>query len=49
MSKHDLQARPVYHHKRESIDARLVLQSGFAALAVTRFMARLQLSGLRIL
>jgi hypothetical protein len=21
MSKHDLQARPIYHHKRESIDA----------------------------
>ena len=23
MSKHDLQARPVYHHKRESIEAHL--------------------------
>jgi transposase len=23
MSKHDLRARPIYHHKRESIDAHL--------------------------
>ena len=34
MSKHDLQARPIYHHKRESIDAHLTVV--FAALAVTR-------------
>jgi len=34
MSKHDLQARPIYHHKRESIDAHLAIV--FAALAVTR-------------
>ena len=27
MSKHDLQARPVYHHKRESIDAHLTIVS----------------------
>ena len=33
MSKHDLQARPVYHHKRESIDAHLTIV--FAALAVS--------------
>ena len=33
MSKHDLQARPIYHHKRESIDAHLAIV--FAALAVT--------------
>ena len=33
MSKHDLQARPVYHHKRESIEAHLAVV--FAALAVT--------------
>jgi hypothetical protein len=32
MSKHDLQARPIYHHKRESIDAHLAIV--FAALAV---------------
>jgi hypothetical protein len=32
MSKHDLQARPIYHHKRESIDAHLTIV--FAALAV---------------
>ena len=34
MSKHDLQARPIYHHKRESIDAHLSIV--FAALAATR-------------
>ena len=33
MSKHDLQARPIYHHKRESIDAHLAVV--FAALAIT--------------
>jgi hypothetical protein len=36
MSKHDLKARPVYHRKRESIDAHLTIV--FAALAVTRFI-----------
>jgi transposase len=36
MSKHDLRARPVYHRKRESIDAHLSV--AFAALAVTRFI-----------
>jgi hypothetical protein len=36
MSKHDLKARPVYRHKRESIDAHLTIV--FAALAVTRFV-----------
>ena len=36
MSKHDLRARPVYHRKRESIDAHLTIV--FAALAVTRFI-----------
>ncbi len=34
MSKHDLRARPIYHHKRQSIDAHLTIV--FAALAVTR-------------
>ncbi len=33
MSKHDLQARPIYHHKRESIDAHLAVV--FAALAIS--------------
>jgi hypothetical protein len=33
MSKHDLQARPVYHHKRESIEAHLTIV--FAAMAVS--------------
>jgi len=32
MSKHDLAARPIYHHKRESIDAHLSIV--FAALAI---------------
>jgi transposase len=36
MSKHDLQARPIYHHKRESIEAHLNIV--FAALAVTRWI-----------
>jgi len=36
MSKHDLRARPIYHHKRESVDARLTVV--FAALAITRFI-----------
>jgi transposase len=34
MSKHDLQARPTYHRKRESIEAHLSVV--FAALAITR-------------
>ena len=34
MSKHDLRARPIYHHKRESIEAHLTIV--FAALAVGR-------------
>lgn len=36
MSKHDLKARPIYHHKRESIDAHLAIV--FAALAVGRWI-----------
>jgi hypothetical protein len=36
MSKHDLQARPVYHHKRESIEAHLSIV--FAALAVSHWI-----------
>jgi transposase len=34
MSKSDLQARPIYHRKRDSIEAHLIIV--FAALAVTR-------------
>ena len=34
MSKHDLRARPIYHHKLESIDAHLNIV--FAALAISR-------------
>jgi hypothetical protein len=34
MSKHDLQARPVYRHQRDSIEAHLTII--FAALAVSR-------------
>jgi Transposase DDE domain len=33
MSKHDLRARPIYHHKRESIEAHLTVV--FTALAIT--------------
>jgi hypothetical protein len=36
MSKHDLAARPIYHHKRDSIEAHLTIV--FAALAVTRLI-----------
>jgi hypothetical protein len=36
MSKHDLAARPIYHHKRESIEAHLNVV--FAALAVSRLV-----------
>jgi hypothetical protein len=36
MSKHDLQARPIYHHKRESIEAHLTIV--FAALAVSHWV-----------
>lgn len=38
MSKTDLRARPVFHHKRHSIDAHLTIV--FAALAVTRWLER---------
>jgi hypothetical protein len=36
MSKHDLQARPIYHHKRDSIEAHLTVV--FAALAISRWL-----------
>jgi hypothetical protein len=36
MSKHDLQARPIYHHLRDSIEAHLSIVS--AALAVSRWI-----------
>jgi hypothetical protein len=36
MSKHDLQARPVYHHLRDSIEAHLTIV--FAPLAVSRWI-----------
>jgi hypothetical protein len=36
MSKHDLQARPIYHHKRNSIEAHLTIV--FAALAVSKWI-----------
>jgi hypothetical protein len=36
MSKSDLRARPIYHRKRDSIEARLTIV--FAALPVTRFI-----------
>ena len=36
MSKHDLQARPIYHRTRDSIEAHLTIV--FAALAVSRWL-----------
>lgn len=36
MSKSDLRARPIFHRKRDSIEAHLTIV--FAALAVTRFI-----------
>jgi hypothetical protein len=36
MTKSDLQARPIYHHKRDSIEAHLTIV--FAALAVSRWI-----------
>jgi hypothetical protein len=36
MSKHDLQARPIYHHHRDSIEAHLTIV--FAALAISRWI-----------
>jgi hypothetical protein len=36
MSKYDLRARPICHHKRESIEAHMTIV--FAALAVTRLI-----------
>jgi hypothetical protein len=36
MSKHDLQARPIYHRQRDSIEAHLTIV--FAALAVSRLI-----------
>ncbi len=36
MSKHDLQARPIYHHQRDSIEAHLTIV--FAALAVSHWI-----------
>jgi transposase len=36
MSKHDLSARPIYHRKRDSIEAHLNVV--FAALAVGRWL-----------
>jgi hypothetical protein len=36
MPKHDLQARPVYHHQHDSIEAHLTIV--FTALAVSRWI-----------
>jgi transposase len=36
MAKHDLQARPIYHHARDAIEAHLTIV--FAALAVSRWI-----------
>jgi hypothetical protein len=39
MSKSDLKARPIFHHKRDSIEAHLTIV--FTALAVARRVERL--------
>lgn len=39
MTKSDLRARPVFHHRRESIEAHLTVV--FAALAITRYLTAL--------
>ena len=36
MSKHDLRARPIFHHQREAIEAHLTVV--MAALAVARYL-----------
>ena len=36
MSKHDLRARPIYHHTRDSIEAHLSIV--FAAMAVSHYI-----------
>ena len=36
MAKSDLQARPIYHHQRDSIEAHLTIV--FAALAISRWI-----------
>lgn len=36
MTKSDLRARPVFHHRRESIESHLTVV--FAALAITRYL-----------
>lgn len=38
MSKSDLRARPIFHHKKDSIEAHLTIV--FTALAVTRWLER---------
>ncbi len=38
MSKSDLRARPIFHHKKDSIEAHLTIV--FAALAVSRWLER---------
>lgn len=39
MSQHDLAARPIYHHKRASIEAHLtIVFAALAALAVSRLI-----------
>ena len=36
MPKPDLQARPIYHHKRDFIEAHLMI--AFAAMAVSQYI-----------
>lgn len=45
MPKHDLQARPIFHHKRESIQSHLTVV--FAALAISKFIEAEPVGALR--
>lgn len=44
MTKHDLKARPIFHHERQAIEAHLTVV--FAALAVGRYLQ--QRSGMTV-
>jgi transposase len=45
MSKHDLRARPIYHHTRDSIEAHLSIV--FAAMAVSHWIEQQQVGASR--
>jgi hypothetical protein len=46
MSKHDLQARPVYHHIRESIEAHVIPEiEGHCRIRISQSVAVIRLLG----